>query len=74
MMAQANGNKKPADTLFTLSEEALKHLEAMKDEFDKADSTLDMLEEIGQDVSVSREKIAWGRKAREVLLRGMKKE
>ncbi len=57
--------------LVELTEEAHKHLDAMKAEIDLAEKNLDGLEELGLDVSRLREKIAWAKKAREVVLKTM---
>lgn len=60
-----------AKPLAELTAEARAHIEATKAEMDEADKDLDALEELGLDVSKLREKIAWGRKAREVILKRM---
>ena len=68
-MAKVNNT----DPLVTLTDEALKHLEAIKGEIEASKANLDALEEIGIDTSRLRDKIAWAEKARDVILRTMKK-
>jgi len=68
-MAKVNNT----DPLATLTDEALKHLEAIKGEIEKSKANLDALEEIGIDTSRLRDKIVWAEKARDVILRTMKK-
>jgi len=54
--------------LADLREEAVAHLDSIKDELDEADKDLDALEQIGMDVSRLRERVDWGKKAREIIL------
>ena len=60
-------NSEP-DLLFTLSEETLKNLEAIGTELDEAEKGLEAMDELGMDTSRLRERIAWGKKARKVIL------
>lgn len=59
----------PDEPLAFLKEDTLEHLESVKAELDRAAADLDALEEIGIDTSRLREKIMWGYKAREVILK-----
>jgi len=47
----------------------MEHIDAIKGELDKASADLEGLEELGIDTSRLREKINWGYKAREVILK-----
>jgi len=67
-MAKVQSNKDPAP-LAELTDEAVKHLDAIKGELDEADKDLQALEEIGMDVSRMKERVAWGRKARGIILK-----
>jgi len=58
-----------APPLADLKQEAIEHLDAIKGELDEARKDLDALEEIGIDTSRLRERINWGYKAREVILK-----
>lgn len=65
-------SKKPieaVDPLFDLTQDAMKHLDAMDGEIKECKKDLDALEEIGLDVSRLREKINWSEKAREIILK-----
>ena len=64
-MANTNETQPLAD----LRKEAVDHLDAIKGELDEATKDLDALEEIGIDTSRLREKVAWGYKARDVILK-----
>lgn len=64
-MANTNETKPLAD----LTKEAVDHLDAIKGELDEAQKDLDALKEIGIDVSRLEERIAWGNKAREIILK-----
>jgi len=64
-MAKTNETQPLAD----LRQDAVDHLDAIKGELDEATKDLDALEEIGIDASRLREKIAWGYKARDVILK-----
>jgi len=69
MMAK---NEKPTPDVPPLAElnaEALKHLEEMEKELDRAALDIEALESLGLDQSRLKEKIEWGRKAREVILK-----
>jgi len=52
-----------------LRDETITHLDTIKGELDEAAKDLDALEEIGMDVSRLRERVDWGYKAREVILK-----
>jgi len=58
-----------AAPLADLREEAVAHLDAIKGELDEAQKDLDALEAIGLDISRLRERIEWGYKAREIILK-----
>jgi len=62
---------KKADPLVELTAEAREHLDAMQAEIEASERNLAGLEELGMDVSRLREKIAWAKKAREVILKTM---
>ncbi len=66
----AKDNKVPPPTrLFAeLSEETLRHLEDIGGELDEATGDLDALDELGMDTSRMRDRVAWAKKAREVIL------
>lgn len=57
------------EPLASLTADTLEHINAIKGELDKAAKDLDSLEELGIDTSRLREKINWGYKAREVILK-----
>ncbi len=57
------------EPLASLTEETLKHMDAIGGELDAAKKNLDSLEELGIDTSRLREKINWGYKARDVILK-----
>ena len=57
------------EPLASLTEETLKHMDAIVGELDEAKKNLDSLEELGIDTSRLREKINWGYKARDVILK-----
>ncbi len=58
-----------SNPLADLTKETLEHIEAIKGELDESSKGLDALEELGLDTSRLREKITWGYKAREVILK-----
>ena len=58
-----------SDPLIGLTDEARAHLESIAAELDEAEKDLDAMDEIGVDSSRLRERIEWGRKAREVILK-----
>lgn len=68
-MAVKSNDTQRAEQLATLTDEAVKSLENIRGELDRAEANLDALEELGLDVSRLRERVAWGRKAREVILK-----
>lgn len=71
-MSPASRSNPPEVTpLVELTAEARKHIDAMQAEIDASEKNLDALEELGLDVSRLREKVAWARKAREVILKTM---
>ena len=59
------------DPLVTLTDEARSHLEGIKGEIEASEKNLAALEELGLDVSRLKEKIAWAKKAREIILNTM---
>lgn len=58
----------PQGPLHDISAETIKSLEAIGVELDKAEGDIKALEAIGMDVSRLRERVDWGRKAREIIL------
>ena len=54
--------------LHDVSAETIASLEAIGKELDIAQGDLEALEKIGMDVSRMRERLDWGRKAREIIL------
>ena len=64
-MAKTNETPPLAD----LRQDAVDHLDKVKGELDEAAKDLDALEELGIDTSRLREKINWGYKARDVILK-----
>jgi len=65
-------NDKPGDNkspFASLSAETLKHLDDIEGELNAAEEGLKGLKELGIDVSRLQEKIDWGKKAREVILK-----
>ena len=65
----AINNPQNPDPLVQLTAEARENIDKMKASLEKADGDMDALEELGIDVSRLREKVAWGKKAREVILK-----
>jgi len=65
-MAKVQNTTEP-DPLADIRKEAVDHLEAIGSELDEAEKDLDALEKIGVDTSRLRERIAWGRNARDVI-------
>jgi len=63
-------SKNPVETapLADLRAEAVAHLDSIKGELDEAEKDLDALEKVGLDVTRLRERVAWGKKAREIIL------
>ena len=57
------------EPLASLTRDTMDHIEGVKAELDQASGDLDALEELGIDTSRLREKINWGYKAREVILK-----
>ena len=57
------------EPLASLTAETMEHIDAIKGELDKAAKDLEALEELGIDTSRLKEKINWGYKAREVILK-----
>ncbi|GAI86253.1 unnamed protein product, partial [marine sediment metagenome] len=60
---------KETNPLVELTEDARKHIDAMKGEIEEAEKNLDAMVELGLDVSVLREKVEWAKKAREIILK-----
>jgi len=71
MSPASRGNPPEVTPRVELTEEARKHIDAMKAEIEASEKNLDGLEELGLDVSRLREKIEWARKARETILKSM---
>lgn len=69
-MAKTTNNPPP---LAELRDEAVDHLDAIKAELDEAAKDLDALEKIGMDVSRLRERVEWGKRARDIILDRFKK-
>lgn len=67
-MAPASKTSAPQGPLHDLSTETMQSLEAIGGELDKAQLDIEALEKIGMDVSRLRERLDWGRKAREIIL------
>ena len=63
-----NTNTKATPPLADLRQEAVEHLDAIKGELDEAEKDLDALEKIGLDVTRLRERVDWGKKARDIIL------
>jgi len=53
--------------LVSLTAEARKHLADMDGEIKAVESNLEALESIGLDVSVLKEKIAWSKRAKDII-------
>jgi len=68
-MAKQTTPIKDPEPLASLSRDTLEHMEAIKSELEAAKKGLDALDELGIDTSRLREKINWGFKAREVILK-----
>lgn len=64
-MAKVNEDRPLAE----LTEESRRHIEEMGAELKRAEADLEALEELGLDVSRLRERVAWGKKARDVILK-----
>lgn len=58
----------PQGPLHDVSAETIKSLEAIGAELDTAQGDIEALEKIGMDVSRLKERLDWGRKAREIIL------
>jgi hypothetical protein len=67
-MAEKKNNTPEARPFAELTEEAIRHLEDIGAELDTAQGDLEALEKIGLDTSRLKERIAWGKHARSVLL------
>lgn len=68
-MAKQNAPNEDNEPLARLTEDTMEHIDGIKAELDQAAMDLDSLEELGIDTSRLREKINWGYKAREVILK-----
>ena len=69
-------NKTPPDEINPLAEltqETLDHIADMRKHLDRATKDLDALGELGLDSSMLRQKIDWGHKAIEVILKSFGK-
>ena len=64
-MAKTQNN----DPLVELKQEAIEHLENVKSSLEEAQKDIDALKEIGIDTSRLQERVNWGLKAREVILK-----
>ena len=72
----ADKQKTAAETspLFDITEGTLKNLEDIGAELDAAEKALAPMEELGMDTSRLRERIEWGKKARQVMMEHFTKE
>ena len=52
-----------------LTDEAKKHFDAMGKEIEQVEADMDALEQLGLDTTQLREKVAWAKNAREVILK-----
>lgn len=69
-MATTRGKVIPeTEPLADLTQDTLDHIDGVKKELDSAVGDLEALESLGIDTSRLREKIDWGYKAREVILK-----
>jgi len=57
------------EPLASLTQDTMQHIDNIKAELDEASKALESLEELGLDTSRMREKINWGYKARDVILK-----
>ena len=71
-MVQAAKTSVTGGPLHDLSSETIASLDAIGVELDKAQGDIEALEKIGMDVSRMRERLDWGRKAREIILERFK--
>lgn len=69
MTAQKSNPVQETEPLADLTRDTLEHIEGIKKELDSASADLDALESLGIDTSRLREKIDWGYKARDVILK-----
>ena len=69
MMAAQSKTPAEGAPFSALRDETIGHLDKIKGELDEAVKDLDALEEIGMDVSRLRERVNWGYKAREIILK-----
>ncbi len=68
-MAKTNAPIKDPEPLASLTAETMGHMDGIKQELDQASKALESLDELGIDTSRLREKINWGYKARDVILK-----
>lgn len=68
-MAKSNNPIKDPSPLARLTDETMGHMDGIKEELDEAAKGLEALESLGIDTSRLREKIDWGYKARDVILK-----
>jgi len=59
------------DPLVTLTADAKKEIDKLGADIERAKGDMEALKELGLDVSRLEEKIAWAKKAREVVLKRM---
>ena len=71
-MAPVNKTVAPGGPLHDVSAETIKSMEAIGAELDIAQGDIEALEKIGMDVSSLKERLDWGRKAREIILERFK--
>ena len=69
MMAKTNEGTNQRPPFADLNADTLKQLDDLGKHIDTSLAQLDALEEIGVDQSRLREKLEWGRKVREILLK-----
>ncbi len=72
-MAKTNQDKRPINPLDFLTEEAIDSIDKLGGELEKGDALMDMLEEMGLDTSVLRERMEWSKKMRNIVLKGRDK-
>ena len=67
-MALQSKTAAPGGPLHDVSAETIASLDAIGKELDVAQGDIEALEKIGMDVSRLKERLDWGRKAREIIL------
>ncbi len=68
-MVKVNAPIKDPEPLASLTAETMGHMDGIKQELDEAVKGLEALESLGIDTSRLKEKINWGYKARDVILK-----